>query len=97
MTKFGDDLIEAMSEVLAYQRGEDIGAIVHHIDVGQIDPRNIRNRLKLTQEQMALLLGTSVSGYRKWEQGTRQPRGAARTLLRVMEKEPEAVVRALTD
>ena len=51
--------------------------------------------LSLTQEQMALLLGTSVSGYRKWEQRVRQPSGAARTLLRVMEREPDAVLRAL--
>jgi putative transcriptional regulator len=45
---------------------------------------------------MAQFLGTSLSGYRKWEQGQRQPSGAARTLLRVMEKEPEAVLRVLT-
>ena len=43
------------------------------------------------------MLGTSTSGYRKWEQGERQPSGAARTLLRVMENEPEAVLRALTE
>jgi len=31
-----------------------------------------------------------------WEQGRRDPTGAAQTLLRVMEHEPEAVKRALT-
>ena len=97
MTKFGDELIQSLSEALAHARGEETGAIVHHVEIGQVDVRNIRKQLRLTQEEMALLLGTSVSGYRKWEQGTRQPRGAARTLLRVMEKEPEAVVRALAD
>ena len=50
----------------------------------------------MTQEQMAKFVGTSTSGYRKWEQGSRAPNGAARTLLRVMEREPEAVLRALT-
>jgi len=45
---------------------------------------------------MATVLGTSPSGYKKWEQGKRQPSGAARTLLRVMYKEPEAVLRALS-
>ena len=44
---------------------------------------------------MALMPGTGVSGYREWEQGQRQPGGAALTLLRIMEKEPEAVMRAL--
>ena len=60
-----------------------------------IDIRKIRERLKLTQPQMAIMLGVSVSGFRKWEQGDREPSGTARVLLRVMEREPEAVVRAL--
>ena len=37
-----------------------------------------------------------MSGYRKWEQGTRRVSGPAATLLRVIEKEPEAVRRALS-
>ena len=37
----------------------------------------------------------SLSGYRKWEQGIRRVIGLAVTLLRVIQKEPEAVRRAL--
>lgn len=95
MTQFGKDLMEAMAEALAHVEGEKTGVTVHKIDLGAVDVKAIRKTLNLTQEQMALSLGTSVSGYRKWEHGERQPSGAARTLLRVMEKEPEAVVRAL--
>ena len=94
MTRFGDDLIQSMNEALAHARGGG-EATVHQVDTGGADPREIRNSLKLTQTQMALLLGASLSGYRKWEQGQREPSGAARTLLRVMAKEPEAVLRAL--
>lgn len=96
MTRFGDDLLETMSEALARAEGRKTGVAAHKVDLDNVDVKAIRKALKLTQEQMALMLGTSVSGYRKWEQGERQPSGAARTLLRVMEKEPEAVVRALT-
>ena len=39
-------------------------------------------------------IATSVSALRKREQGQRHPHGAALTLLRVMDKEPEAVVHA---
>ena len=60
-----------------------------------MDAKAIRRKLQLTQDEMATVLGTSPSGYRKWEQGARQPSGAARTLLRIMEREPEAVLRAL--
>ena len=92
MSKFGKDLIESMSEALAHAEGAATGVV----DLEAIDAKSIRKSLQLTQEQMARMLGTSTSGYRKWEQGERQPSGAARTLLRVMEKEPEAVLRALT-
>ncbi len=44
---------------------------------------------------MAPLMGMSLSGYRKWEQGTRRVSGPAATLLHVIEREPEAVRRVL--
>jgi putative transcriptional regulator len=97
MTKFSADLIQAMSEALAHAHGEDVpGLRVHTVEIGTIDAKAIRKKLDLTQDQMATVLGTSPSGYKKWEQGKRQPSGAARTLLRIMEKEPEAVLRALS-
>lgn len=97
MTKFGSDLIQAMSEALAHAQGKDLpDARVHAIDLGTVDAKAVRKKLALTQDEMASVLGTSASGYKKWEQGTRQPSGAARTLLRIMEREPEAVLRALS-
>jgi len=95
MSDFGNDLIEAMQDALAHAKGENTKAIVHNIDIEAIDTKAIRAKLKLTQEQMALLMGVSVSGLRKWEQGERQPRGAARTLLKIMDSEPDAVLRAV--
>ncbi len=44
---------------------------------------------------MTPLMGMSVSDYRKWEQDTRRISGPVATLLRVIQKEPEAVRRAL--
>ena len=97
MTKFGADLIQSMSEALAHAQGKDVPGIkVHSVDVGAVDAKAIRKKLDLTQDEMATVLGTSPSGYKKWEQGKRQPSGAARTLLRVMDREPEAVLRALS-
>lgn len=63
MTRFGDDLIASMSEALAHARGESVpGTVVHEEDVDNIDPKAIRLRLRLTQERMAQVMGTSVSG-----------------------------------
>ena len=90
MTVFGNDLIQALNEALAHAKGHG-PAVVHTPMI----PREIRRQAKLTQAQMAPLMGMSLSGYRKWEQGTRRISGPAATLLRVIEKEPEAVKRAL--
>ena len=51
----------------------------------------VRARLKagLTQAEFAALLGVSPRTLEQWEQGRRQPSGAARTLIRVAEKHPE--------
>lgn len=90
MSDFGDDLILAMTEALAHAKGEG-PAVVH----AAIAPREVREQAKLTQAQMAPLMGMSLSGYRKWEQGQRRVSGPAATLLRLIQKEPEAVRRAL--
>lgn len=90
MNSFGDDLIQSLSEALAHAKGEDPALV--HIPVA---PREVRKQARLTQAQMAPLMGMSLSGYRKWEQGTRRVSGPAATLLRVLEREPEAVKRAL--
>ena len=83
MSTFGDDPIQSMHEALAHAKG-DGPAVVH----APMTPRKVRERTKLTQAQMAPLMGMSLSGYRKWEQGTRRISGPAATLLRVLEREP---------
>ena len=90
MTTFGDDLIQALNEAVAHAKGHSPGVVD-----APVTPREIRKQAKLTQAQMAPLMGMSLSGYRKWEQGTRCVSGPAATLLRVIEKEPEALKRAL--
>ena len=60
-----------------------------------VAPREVRKQAKLTQAQMAFLMGMSLSGYRKWEQGTRRVSGPAATLLRIIENDPNTVRRAL--
>jgi putative transcriptional regulator len=50
-----------------------------------------REKVGLTQAEFASLLGVSVRTLREWEQGRRQPTGAARTLIRVAESHPEVL------
>ena len=59
------------------------------------NPRRIRERLKLTQEQFAERFEVPLGTLRDWEQGVSLPDSAAKTLLRVIDKDPEAVINAL--
>ena len=61
------------------------------------DVKSIREQFEMSQKQFADFLMISVRTLQKWEQGKRYPDGAAHALLRVMEREPDAVLRALHD
>ena len=58
----------------------------------QNDVKTIRSNYGLSQDKFAKLLGISAATLRNWEQGRRKPEGAARVLLQVAAKHPEAVL-----
>ena len=53
--------------------------------------------LNISRGEFGRLIGVKVSTLRNWEQGRRRPTRPARTLFRVMEKNPMAVIEALND
>lgn len=59
------------------------------------NPREIRKRLNLTQEEFAERFHLRLGTIRDWEQGKKHPDSAARVLLWVIETNPEAVDQAL--
>lgn len=58
-------------------------------------PAEIRRKLGVTQQRFADVLGVPVTTYRNWEQGRKVPDPAARSLLTIFDREPEAAMRAL--
>lgn len=56
---------------------------------------DIRRKLGATQEAFATALGVPVATLRNWEQGRKPPDPAARSLLTIMDRDPEAAIRAL--
>lgn len=94
VTKAGDRILKSARQALAYARGElKEGFVVHVPD--EIDVRAIRAKLGLTRAQFAARFGFAASAVKDWEQGRRQPERSARILLKVIEREPKAVARAL--
>jgi len=59
------------------------------------DVKAVRARLHKSQAEFAVMIGVSVATLRNWEQGRRVPEGPALALLRVAERNPEAVALAL--
>lgn len=51
-----------------------------------------RKKTGLSQSQFAALMGVSVRTLQGWEQGRKQPSGAARTLLAIASTNPKAVL-----
>ena len=58
--------------------------------------RRVRRRLGLTQREFARRIDVPQETIRNWEQGKRSPTGAARALLRILDKAPEAALQVLT-
>lgn len=94
-SRLGQRLIAAAKEALAYARGE-IDLPSYEIVVPEsVDVASIRRALRLSQTKFAARFGLDVTALHAWEQGRRRPDRAARVLLLVIAREPEAVRRAL--
>lgn len=91
-----EQLVESVNEMKGIQAGAQKPARVTRSDdlfrSGTIDVAALRTRFRLSQAKFAALLGISVDTLQNWEQGRRQPEGAARVLLRVAAAHPDALL-----
>jgi putative transcriptional regulator len=60
-----------------------------------VDVKAIRDKLGMSQAEFARTFSLNISALRDWEQERRMPRGPARALLRIIDREPAAARRAL--
>lgn len=92
-----EKIAEGLEEAIAFARGElDPSSYRVHIPP-ELDVRAIRRRQGLSQQAFAERYGFSLGRIRDWEQGRSCPDGPSRILLKVIDKEPEAIERALAD
>lgn len=87
-----NELVESIRDVGAYLRGEPVDVRVTF--VGEPDPRAIRERLGVTQERFAAMLGIDMKTLEDWEHGRREPTGPAMRLLQIADRHPEIMLEA---
>jgi putative transcriptional regulator len=89
------------AELEAYEAKRDLAAellqSVREMKAGKTEvvlslAIDARKRTGLSQSQFAALLGVSVRTLQGWEQGRKQPTGAARTLLTIARTNPMALL-----
>ncbi len=93
----GRRLVAGLNDALAHARGELVLPSYTVSVPARVDVARLRHRLGLSQAAFARTFGLDVTALHAWEQGRRRPDRAARVLLAVIAKEPQAVLRALAN
>ena len=91
----GNKLLRSAQQARDWVQGKPGCVRVSYVPVPQVDVRELRARMGLSQSQFAARFGFSLDSIQNWEQGHRQPEGPARILLAVIAKNPKAVEKAL--
>lgn len=90
-----DKLKAGLEDAIAIARSEADPATYRVHVPPEVDVKAIRRKLGMSQAQFARSFGFALDAVQNWEQGRRRPEGAARAFLKVIEREPDAVRRAL--
>ena len=90
--EFYDDLSLSLNQALAIAKGDVEPSRQFSYDMPDI--KLIRAKTGLSQQQFADKLNISSRTLQNWEQGTRNPTGAAVTLMRLLDKQPDLIAEA---
>lgn len=87
----GARIIEGLEQAIAWTRGENDDVRVTVVQVPEVDVREVRTRMGLSQAQFSMKFGFPPATLRNWEQGRSRPDTPTRVLLAVIAKHPEVV------
>jgi putative transcriptional regulator len=88
-----DELLQSVKEAAAIERGKAKPSRTFEVKTAN-DVARVRNRLGLSQNKFARLLGISENTLQNWEQGRRKPAGPAKVLLKVAARHPQVLLEA---
>jgi len=84
---FFDELKASLEEAVEIKNGTKAPACVTRYELA--DVKAIREKLNVTQSEMAKVLGTSLDTIRSWETGRRNPTGLAAKVLATIQANPK--------
>jgi putative transcriptional regulator len=87
----GESIINGLKQAIAWTRGEDDNVRVTLVQAPEVDVREVRRKMGLSQAQFATRFGLPPATLRNWEQGRSRPDAPTRVLLAVIARHPEAV------
>jgi len=88
-----EKLVASIREAGEIKAGRKAPSRTYEIKPPEI--KTVRERLNVSQNQFALMIGVSVRTLQNWEQGRRKPEGPAKALLRIASRNPTALLDAL--
>lgn len=88
-----EKLVASIKEAGEIKAGRKSPGRVYEIKPPEI--KTVREKLNVSQNEFALMIGVSVRTLQNWEQGRRKPEGPAKALLRIAARNPSAVLDAL--
>ena len=88
-----DELIASIKEAGKINRGEAAASRLHEFP--EPDIKAIREGIGYSQSKFATLIGVNIRTLQNWEQGHRHPTGPAKVLLRLVQADPQSVVKNL--
>lgn len=91
--KLFNELVDSVQEASAIYRGDKKAS--RRFIFNAPDVKAIREKTGLTQAKFAVVMGVSVRTLQNWEQGHRTPQGPAASLLRIVDNDPEAALKAI--
>ncbi len=89
-----DSIMTGLQEAIRYVNGDE-SAAYRVVKVNPADIKTARKKVGMSRDDFAHAFGLSSATLRKWENGERNPTGAARALLTIISREPEAALRAI--
>jgi len=95
MGKAFDEIHDGLTDAIKHSKGKKSKIIEHTPE--EINVKAIREKTGMSQQRFCAAFGISLGTLRHWEQGLRSPRGAARVLLKVVQKNPKAVIKAISE